>query len=62
VAGSQTITITSSGSNIVLNWQTGTLLQATNLLGPWTTNSSATSGYSIPATNGDQFFKLLVSP
>jgi hypothetical protein len=60
VAGPQLITITRSGSNVVLNWQTGTLLEATNLLGPWTTNSSAVSGYTVPATNAAKFFKLLV--
>ena len=60
IPGPQTITITHSGSNVVLNWQTGTLLESTNLLGPWTTNSAAVSGYSVPATNTTKFFKLLV--
>jgi uncharacterized protein YjdB len=58
-AGPQTIRITHSGSNVVLSWGTGTLLESTNLLGPWTTNSAAVSGYSVPATNTTQFFKLL---
>ena len=58
----QLISIAHSGTNITLTWQTGTLLQSTNLLGPWTTNSAATSGYTVPATNQSQFFKLLVSP
>jgi uncharacterized protein YjdB len=62
VPGAQTITITQSGSNVVLNWQTGTLLESTNLLGPWTTNAAAMPGYSVPATNAATFFKLLVSP
>jgi hypothetical protein len=62
VQGPQTIIITHSGANVVLNWQSGTLLQSTNLLGPWTTNSAATSGYTIPATNRVQFFRLRVSP
>jgi hypothetical protein len=56
------IGISRSGSSLVLNWQSGTLLQATNLLGPWTTNASAVSGYTVPATNGSLFFRLLVSP
>jgi uncharacterized protein YjdB len=60
IAGPQTITITHSGSNIVLNWQSGTLLESTNLLGPWTTNSAAVSGYSVPATNAAKYFRLLV--
>jgi hypothetical protein len=60
IPGPQTITITRSGSNVVLNWQTGTLLESTNLLGPWTTNSAAVSGYSVPATNAVKFFRLQV--
>jgi len=62
IAGPQTIAITRSGPDVVLNWQIGTLLQSTNVLGPWTTNSSAVAPYSVPATNRSQFFKLLVSP
>ncbi len=62
VLNPQTISITHSGSNVVLTWQTGTLLEATNLLGPWTTNSAAASGYTVPATNAAKFFRLLVSP
>lgn len=60
IPGAQTITITSSGSNVVLNWQTGTLLEATSVLGPWITNSAAVSGYSVPATNAAMYFRLLV--
>ena len=60
VAGPQTITITRSGSNVILSWQTGLLLEATNVLGPWKTNSAAVSGYTVPATNAAEFFKLLV--
>jgi uncharacterized protein YjdB len=62
VLGPQNISITRSGANIVLNWQTGTLLQATNLLGPWTTNSAAQPGYMVPISGPRQFFRLLVSP
>jgi len=62
VAGPQKLSITRSGGNIVLTWQAGTLLQATSLTGPWTTNSAAASGYTVPATNTSQFFRLQVSP
>jgi uncharacterized protein YjdB len=58
----QLISIARTGANVTLTWQTGTLLQSTNLLGPWTTNSAATSGYTVPATNQSQFFKLLIGP
>jgi hypothetical protein len=62
VSGQQLITITRNGTGVTLNWQTGTLLQATDVLGPWTTNSDALPGYTVPATNSSQFFKLLVNP
>jgi len=61
-AAPQYLTIARSGSDLVLTWQTGTLLQATNLFGPWTTNNSAASGYTVPPTNQMQFFRLLVTP
>ena len=47
--------------NPVLNWLNGTLLEATNLLGPWVTNSAA-SPYTVVPTNAQQFFRLLLSP
>jgi uncharacterized protein YjdB len=62
VLGPQTITITHSGSNVVLNWQHGTLLQSPSVSGPWTTNNAAVSPYTVPATSGNKFFRLLVSP
>ena len=51
-----------SGSNIVLTWPAGTLLEAPALSGPWTTNTAAVSPYTVPATNAEQFFKVLVNP
>jgi len=62
VLGPQTLHISESGPNVVLDWQAGTLLESTNVLGPWTTNSAATSPYTIPATNKAAFFRLLVNP
>lgn len=61
-AGPVNLSVTLSGSNAVLTWQAGTLLQAPTLLGPWTTNNAAVSPYAVPATNGNQFFKVLVNP
>jgi PQQ-like domain len=43
----------------VLNWASGTLLQSTNVTGPWMTNS-ATSPYTITPTNSQMFFRLLL--
>jgi hypothetical protein len=38
----------------VLNWSGGNLLQATNLLGPWTTNTTATSPLTVVPDPGVQ--------
>jgi len=56
------LTIAPAGKNVVLTWPSGTLLQSTNVAGPWTSNASATSPYTVPATNALQFFKVQVSP
>jgi hypothetical protein len=46
-----------SGGNLTLTWSQGALLQATNVTGPWVTNTTATSPYTImPGTNGPQMF------
>ena len=56
-ASAPTLGVTRSGSNLVLTWQAGsTLLQATNLLGPWTTNLS-TSPYIVIPTGPQMFFR-----
>jgi hypothetical protein len=45
-----------NGSTLTLSWPQGTLLQATNLLGPWVTNG-ATEPFSVqPMTNGPVMF------
>ena len=53
-----TLSIARSGSNIVLTWQGGTLLQSSTVNGPWTAVSGATSPDTIPATSGSQFFRV----
>jgi hypothetical protein len=50
-----TVSLTTSGSSLQLTYAGGTLLQATNLLGPWTTNTGA-SPVTIFPTNGPQMF------
>jgi len=47
------------GPNPVLNWGTGTLVEATNLSGPWVTNP-AVSPYTVEPTNTQQFYRLLL--
>ncbi len=60
-AGPVNLDVTRSGLNVILNWPAGTLMQASSLLGPWITNSTAVSPYTVTATSGNQFFKVLVS-
>jgi hypothetical protein len=47
-----------SGHNVTLTWSAGTLLQASNLAGPWTTNTAA-SPYTVAETNSQMFFKVV---
>jgi len=53
-----TVSISRSGSNLVLTWSAGNiLLQATNLLGPWTTNINM-SPYTIAPAEPQMFFRV----
>ncbi|HUD47493.1 MAG TPA: LamG-like jellyroll fold domain-containing protein [Candidatus Baltobacteraceae bacterium] len=54
--------IAPSGTNVMLTWQTGVLLQAPTLLGPWTTNATAVSPFTVAATNTNEFYKVLLNP
>jgi hypothetical protein len=49
-----------AAQGLALNWASGTLLEATNLSGPWVTNS-AVSPFKVVPTNNQQFFRLLLS-
>ncbi|HEY3854576.1 MAG TPA: LamG-like jellyroll fold domain-containing protein [Verrucomicrobiae bacterium] len=60
-ANKTAVTITQSGPNVTISWQSGVLLQAPTLLGPWTTNS-ATPPFTTPATNTSEFYKVLLNP
>jgi len=51
--------IQGTAPNPVLNWAAGTLLQATNLFGPWVTNS-ALSPFRVSPTNTQMFYRLEV--
>jgi hypothetical protein len=50
----QFLYLQTAGTNTVLNWTTGTLLEATNLSGPWTTNSGV-SPHTVQPTNTQMF-------
>jgi hypothetical protein len=47
-----------SGSNLQINWPYGTLLQATNIIGPWTTNTAAPPSYTITPAGPSMFFRI----
>jgi len=52
-----TINFSVSGGNMTLTWSQGTLLEATNVYGPWVTNG-APSPYSIIPVGPQKFFKV----
>ena len=58
-APSVTLTIQNVGSNVQLSWPQGTLLEANDLAGPWTTNNAA-SPYSVTPTGSRKFYRVLV--
>jgi hypothetical protein len=51
------LTLTPVGNDSQVRWTGGVLLQATNLVGPWITNTAATSPYTVSPTNPQQFFR-----
>jgi Concanavalin A-like lectin/glucanases superfamily len=53
------VTLTNSwnGSQLTLSWPQGTLLEATNLTGPWTTNP-AVSPYTVTPTGARKFYRV----
>jgi hypothetical protein len=61
VAPPVTLKIAPAGAeNLTLTWLEGTLLQSTNVAGPWTTNTAA-SPYKVAITNSRMYFKILVN-
>lgn len=53
------IAIQPAGTNLLLTWPQGTLLQATNVTGPWVTNPAG-SPNTVFATNAQMFFRLQI--
>lgn len=45
------------GANIQLTWNAGMLLEATNILGPWTTITSATSPFTVMPIQPQSFYR-----
>jgi len=56
---SVTLGIQPSGGSLILNWPNGTLLEATNVVGPWITNG-ASSPYTITPTAPQKFYRVQV--
>lgn len=59
-ATAPTLNITSVGGNVILTWGQGLLLQANEVTGPWTTNSAATSPYTVTPSENRRFYRTLV--
>jgi hypothetical protein len=53
------LTYSRSGSSMQLTWLYGTLLQATNVTGPWTVNGNA-SPYTVTPTGPQMFYRVQV--
>jgi len=53
------LNVQQAGEGLVLSWPQGTLLQATNVVGPWTTNT-ATSPYTNQPSSPQMFYRVLV--
>jgi len=47
------------GAGPVLNWAAGTMLESTNLSGPWATNPAVSPFFVMP-TNPLMFYRVLV--
>ena len=48
-----------AGGKLQLQWSQGTLLEATNLMGPWTTNTAA-SPYTITPDGPQKFYRIRI--
>ena len=54
------VSIASYGSYVVISWPTGTLLSSTNVSGPYTVVSGATSPYTNAVSGKQKFFRVQV--
>jgi hypothetical protein len=51
---------TSTPGSVTITWTgAGILLQSATVNGPWTTNTTATSPYTVPPTGSQQYFRLI---
>jgi hypothetical protein len=54
-----TLGIGFSGGNLTITWSHGLLLEANDVTGPWTTNTTATSPFTIVPSGPRQFYRVL---
>jgi|GEM_PF-1171113 hypothetical protein len=54
------LSMQTSGNSLVLNWSSGTLQSATNILGPWYDLSGAASSYVVTPAGPQQFYRVKV--
>jgi hypothetical protein len=54
-----TLTIQPSGTDVILTWPQGTLLEADEVTGPWTTNNAA-SPFTNSASAAGKFYRVIV--
>jgi len=57
--GLANLTITLSGSNVIVTWSHGSLQQAPTPVGPWTANP-ATSPYTVPAGSAANYYRVIL--
>jgi hypothetical protein len=60
LAAAPPVTLQLDPATLQLTWSQGTLLQATNLTGPWTTNSSPSPFTITPSSGPQMFYKVKV--
>ena len=54
------LSATRSGNTLILSWPQGILQSATNISGPYSDNTSASSPYPVPLSGAQQFFRVRV--
>ena len=59
IPASFSLNATTANGNLVLSWPQGRLLEATNLLGPWITNSAANSPYTNTPNQPQKFYRVM---
>ena len=59
ITGPVTLDIAPAAANsVTLTWSRGTLLESTNLAGPWATNTTATSPFTVTPTGPQMFYRV----